>query len=115
MTTLDINDRQICDLELLLIGGFNPLVGFLNKNDYESVLSNMRLVDGDLWPIPITLMSQINLLNTIKNNKKITLQDKEGFSLAILKLEDIWEPNLKLESKLLFGTVDDSHPGVNYF
>ena len=49
-----LTDRQICDLELLLNGGFSPLMGFMGKADYESVLDNMRLRDGSLWPMPIT-------------------------------------------------------------
>ena len=51
----DLTSRQICDLELLLNGGFAPLKGILNEDDYESVIENMRLKDGSLWPIPITL------------------------------------------------------------
>ena len=50
-----LTQRQLCDLELLLNGGFSPLKGFMNRTDYESVLSNMRLADGTLWPIPVTL------------------------------------------------------------
>ncbi|MBE9476515.1 MAG: adenylyltransferase, partial [Proteobacteria bacterium] len=51
----DLTPRQICDLELLMNGGFYPLTGFLNEADYSSVVENMRLADGTLWPMPITL------------------------------------------------------------
>ncbi len=49
-----LNDRQICDLEMILNGGYSPLAGFLNEADYNAVLNNMRLQDGTIWPIPIT-------------------------------------------------------------
>ena len=73
-----LTDRQICDIELLLNGGFGPLSGFMNKDDYESVLKNMRLSDGSLWPIPIVLDVTDEFAEQIKNKKKITLRDKEG-------------------------------------
>ena len=53
--SLTLNDRQLCDIEMLLNGGFSPLTGFLGQSDYESVLNNNRLTDGTVWPIPITL------------------------------------------------------------
>ena len=109
-----LSDRQVCDLELLLNGGFSPLKGFLNKEDYESVLSNMRLKDGSLWPIPITLDISDSFSKKIKTEDKIVLKDKEGFPLAIMIINDIWEPDLIKESKLVYGTKSEKHPGVNY-
>jgi hypothetical protein len=52
---LTLTDRQLCDLELILNGGFSPLKGFMNQDDYENVVKNMRLANGLLWPLPITL------------------------------------------------------------
>ena len=109
-----LTDRQICDLEMILNGGFSPLSGFLGKNDYESVINDLRLNDGTLWPIPIMLDVPSEFAQSISIGNKITLKDKEGFSLAIMEITDIWEPDRIKEAKLVFGTDDDSHPGVDY-
>ncbi len=109
-----LTDRQICDLELILNGGFSPLKGFLNKKDYDSVVKNMRLVDETLWPIPITLDIIKEISDKLSQGDKLVLRDKEGFPLAILHIEDIWKPNLKTEAQSVFGTVDETHPAVNY-
>ena len=109
-----LTDRQICDLELLLNGGFSPLPGFMNKDDYESVLNNMRLADDSLWPMPITLDVTEEFSEKIKGEKKITLRDKEGFALAVLTISDIWSPNLEREAKSVYGTTDSTHPAVSY-
>jgi len=109
-----LTDRQICDLEMILSGGFSPLSGFLGKNDYESVINDLRLDDGTLWPIPIMLDVPSEFTQSISIGNKITLKDKEGFSLAIMEITDIWEPDRIKEAKLVFGTDDDCHPGVDY-
>ena len=109
-----LTDRQICDLELILNGGFKPLNGFLGKSDYESVINHLRLDDGSLWSIPITLDVSSEFAQPLSNGYKITLKDKEGFSLAIMEISDIWEPDRAEEAALVFGTNDDKHPGVNH-
>lgn len=109
-----LTDRQVCDLELILNGGFSPLKGFLNKKDYDSVVKNMRLVNETLWPMPITLDITKEISDKLSQGTKLVLRDKEGFPLAILHIGDIWEPDLKAEAKAVFGTVDETHPAVNY-
>lgn len=109
-----LTDRQLCDLELLMNGSFSPLSGFMKKKDYNNVVKNMRLDNGHLWPIPITLDITTEFYSKIKNEKKITLKDKEGFPLALMKVEEIWEPNLNDEANSVYGTQDQSHPAVNY-
>lgn len=109
-----LTDRQVCDLELILNGGFSPLKGFLNKKDYDSVVKNMRLADETLWPMPITLDITKEISDKLSQGTKLVLRDKEGFPLAILHIGDIWEPDLKAEAKAVFGTVDETHPAVNY-
>ena len=109
-----LNDRQICDLELILNGGFEPLNGFLGKKDFESVINDLRLENGTLWPIPITLDVSIEFAELLSNGDSIALKDKEGFTLAIMKISDIWEPDRAKEATLVFDTNDDKHPGVNH-
>ena len=112
--SLQLSNRHLCDLELVMNGGFNPLKGFMAKDDYSSVLSDMRLCNGSLWPIPITLDVSDEFIREISNSPKIAMRDKEGFVLAILYIEDIWQPDLELEAKSVFGTTDTKHPGVHY-
>ncbi len=109
-----LNDRQICDLELLLNGGFSPLTGFINKSDYDSVLKDMRLANGILWPMPITLDIPEETSKKVSEGDKLVLRDKEGFALALLTIESMWKPDLKLEAEQVFGTQDILHPAVNY-
>ena len=109
-----LNDRQICDLEMILNGGFSPLTGFLNEADYNSVLENMRLQDGKIWPIPITLDVTEEFAEEINKSEEIALKDKEGFTIAVMSAESIWTPDKKAEAEKVIITTDDSHPAVNY-
>ena len=79
LNSITLSDRQVCDLELILNGAFSPLKGFMNKKDYDSVLDNMRLDNGNLWPIPITLDVTEKTLKShnLKENSKVSLIDKE--------------------------------------
>ena len=111
---LVLNKYQIADIELILNGGFYPLNNYLNKKDYESVVSKMRLSDGTLWPIPIILDITKNILddNNITIGSKIALRDHEGFLIATLDISEIWLANKENEAKHVFGTTDPYHPGV---
>ena len=108
--------RHVCDIELILNGAFNPIEKFMNKDNYDNVLTNMRLKDGSLWPIPITLDVSENIIkqNNYKKNKKIALRDKEGFLIAIMTIEDIWKIDKNKEAKCIYGTTDLNHPGVKH-
>jgi sulfate adenylyltransferase len=110
----DLTPRQICDLELLCNGGFSPLIGFMGKADYEAVCSKMRLANGTLWPIPITLDVSKEFADKLKPNGYVALRDAEGVMLAVIHVEDVWQPDLKAEAKAVYGTNDLGHPAVNY-
>ncbi|RCI01208.1 Sulfate adenylyltransferase [Rhizopus azygosporus] len=117
LPSIVLTDRQLCDLELILNGGFSPLEGFLNEKDYTSVVENMRLANGLLWPIPITLdVSKQELEESkIEPSKRIALLDpRDNEPLAILTVEDIYRPDKSKEAKLVYGADDIAHPAVNY-
>ena len=109
-----LNDRQLCDLELLATGAFSPLEGFLNRADYESVLDRMRLQNDTLWPIPVCLDASETSVRNLEAGQSVCLRDPEGFLLAILHVEDIWPLEREKEAKAVYGTLDRSHPGVRY-
>ena len=115
LKSLVLTDRQLCDIELIMNGAFSPLNGFLNKVDYESVLNNMRLESGEVWPIPVMLDVDEQYIadNSIEVGSEIALREKEGFLVAFLTVSDIWTPDKKLEAEAVFGSVDTHHPGVN--
>ena len=114
MPSWDLTPRQICDLELLMNGGFNPLKGFLGEDDYNGVVENMRLADGTLWPMPITLDVSQEFADGLSDGQDIALRDQEGVILAILSVSDCWTPNKSREAEKVFGADDDAHPAVNY-
>src|SRR5690606_35408283 len=110
----DLTRRQTCDVELLLNGGFSPLTGFLNKADYERVCKEMRLSDGTLWPIPVTLDVTEEFAKSLKKGEKVALRDQEGVLLAILQVVDVWKPDKKKEAEQVFGAADTALPAVDY-
>jgi sulfate adenylyltransferase len=111
----DLTARQICDLELLTSGGFSPLRGFMSRSDYEGVCHNMRLASGVLWPMPITLDVTEEFAKTLKpGSSKVALRDPEGVMLAVLHVDDVWQPERQAEAKAVFGTTSTAHPGVDY-
>jgi sulfate adenylyltransferase len=109
-----LTDRQICDLELIMDGSFSPLTGFLNEDDYNSVLDNMKLTDGSVWPMPINLDVNNEFIESISDESSITLRDKEGFAIAILDIESKWKPNKENEALKVYQTKNQEHPGVHY-
>ena len=108
----DLTPRQLCDLELLLNGGFSPLRGFMTRKDYESCCSVMKLASGVIWPMPVTLDVPDELSRTLSPGGVLALRDPEGVMLAALHVEEIWKPDLRAEAELVFGTTSKVHPGV---
>lgn len=111
---IPLNDRQICDLEMLATGAFSPLKGFMNRTDYEAVLDRMRLSNGLLWPMPICLDITEAQAKTLEAGQSIALRDPEGLLLAVMHIEDIWPIDPQKEAEIIFQTTNHTHPGVRY-
>jgi len=112
--SVTLNLRQICDLELLLNGGFSPLRGFMNLDTYESVIDDWCLPDGTLWSLPIILDVPGKQAELLEPGQQLALRDGEGFMLAVLTVEDIWQPDKQREANEIYGTGETRHPGVSY-
>ncbi|CDO77318.1 hypothetical protein BN946_scf184775.g8 [Trametes cinnabarina] len=112
-----LTERQLCDLELIINGGFSPLEGFMTEADYKGVVDNLRLADGTLFPIPITLdvsREDIDRLS-ISSGSRIALRDpRDDEALAIITVEDVYRPDQVKEAIQVFGADDPAHPSVAY-
>ena len=113
LQSIDLNERQLFDLELLLNRGFYPLKGFMDQETYQSVLHHMLLPDGSTWPLPICLDVGEPVAKSFSKGQQIALNDQEGFLLAVLNVTDIWKPDKHEEAQQVYGTADSGvHPGV---
>ena len=110
----DLTPRQMCDLELVANGGFSPLRGFLSRADYENVCGKMRLADGTLWPLPITLDVPEELAKKLHPGSALALREPEGVMLAALTVEEVWQPDRTQEMEQVFGSTNPEHPAVAY-
>jgi sulfate adenylyltransferase len=110
----DLTERQLCDLELLLNGGFWPLTGFMHQGDYDSVCETMRLQSGTVWPIPVVLDVTEAVAETLGPGSLLALRDPEGVVLAVLHVQDVYRPDREAEAILVYGTRSGDHPGVAF-
>ncbi|MBN1240459.1 MAG: bifunctional sulfate adenylyltransferase/adenylylsulfate kinase [Gammaproteobacteria bacterium] len=114
LVSWDLTMRQLCDIELLLNGAFSPLEGFMDKGDYQGVVREMRLGNGVLWPMPVTLDVTEDFAGSISDGDTIALRDQEGVLIATLEVSSIYRPDKALEARSVFGTEDEAHPAVHY-
>jgi len=108
----NLKERQLFDLEMLMVGGFAPLTGFMNEADYKSVVSDLRLQDGSLSPMPIVL--DIPDSADFSVGEDIVLCDQFGNPLAVMQVESRYQPDKQAEIRQVYGTDDMLHPGVRY-
>ena len=106
--TIECSDRNACDVELLVVGGFSPLTGFLNEDDYNSTVENMRLTSGDLFGLPIVMDTDSE---DIKAGDKVLLT-YQGEDLAVMEVESKYVPDKAKEALNCYGTSSIEHPGV---
>ncbi|NND72019.1 MAG: bifunctional sulfate adenylyltransferase/adenylylsulfate kinase [Rhodothermales bacterium] len=114
LPSITLTPRQLCDIELLLNGGFSPLEGFLTEAEYDSVVANLRLTDGTIWPMPITLDVDEDTAKGLNSGDRVALRDQTGLLLAVMTAESVWKPNKEKEANGVFGTSNVEHPAVNY-
>lgn len=108
-----LNSRETSDLIMLGMGAFSPLGGFLRQEDYRSVVSEMRLANGVLWPIPITLSVTKGEAHNLREGQSLALvSEDEGNVLGVLELEEKFEYDKREEAREVFATDDEAHPGV---
>ncbi len=111
LLSIKISQRNVCDLELLATGGFSPLTTFMGKADYERVLHEMRLADGTLFPLPITLTANPKELPAV--GEELVLRNPNNDVLAIMRLDEVYRWDLGREALLAYGTTDPKHPMVS--
>ena len=106
--TIECSDRNACDVELLCVGGFSPLRGFMHQEDYDAVVSGHRLAAGQLFGLPIVMDTDRD--DVVVGDKLLLIY--KGQDLAVLEVEDKWEPNKVAEAKGCYGTTSIEHPAV---
>ncbi len=109
-----LNARQLADVEMIAVGAFSPLEGFMGSRDYESVLREERLANGVVWTIPVTLGVTEKMKQAIGSAEAVVLTDAEARVVAVLDLEEIFRYDREREAQSVLGTTKNSHPGVRY-
>jgi sulfate adenylyltransferase len=103
---------NLSDLELLATGALSPLTGFIGKRDYDSVVESMRLANGLVWSIPITLAVTREIADTLNIGEEIALIELDGHLLAVMTVAEKFEYDKTREAQNVYRTTDEKHPGV---
>ena len=109
---IQLSERTISDLEMIAIGGFSPLTGFMEQADYDQVVTTMRLSNGLPWSVPITLPVSDEVANVLKEGSWIRLDDSRGRFIGVLELTQKYIYDKVREAVNVYRTADEKHPGV---
>ncbi len=113
LPSITLSARQLSDVEMIGIGAFSPLEGFMGSRDYLSVIEEMHLSNGYVWPIPVTLATSAQEAEKLKIGEKVALRNAEGAVVAVLDLEEKFASDQPREAQLVYRTTDQAHPGVS--
>ncbi len=109
---VQLDERAVSDLEMIAIGGFSPLTGFMNQADYNSVVADMRLAEGTPWSIPVTLSVSEYVAASLKEGSLVRLDNSQGEYIGVLQLTEKYIYNKEREAIKVYRTDDENHPGV---
>ncbi|RXT04756.1 sulfate adenylyltransferase [Ammoniphilus sp. CFH 90114] len=112
LASVSLDSWAISDIQCIGIGAFSPITGFLNERDYHSVVKRMRLEDGTVWSLPITLAIDVEEAKHIRLGDRIALKSKHGELQALMDVESMYEADKQTEAKEVYKTTEDAHPGV---
>ncbi|TCT25008.1 sulfate adenylyltransferase [Melghiribacillus thermohalophilus] len=112
LPSVALNAWELSDLEMIATGAFSPLDGYMNENDYVHVLETMRLSNGHIWPLPITLTITKDEAQTIQPGDHIALKGSDGIIYGMMEVQDQFACDKVFEAKSVFGTINNDHPGV---
>ena len=112
LTPVALSGREQGDLEMIAIGAFSPLTGFMGRKDFASVCKDMRLADGTVWPIPVTLSPPDDVTSKIREGQKLALKDDEGRLLGVMTVKEKYAHDKALEIPNVYKTNEEAHPGV---
>ncbi|MCL4370667.1 MAG: sulfate adenylyltransferase, partial [Chloroflexi bacterium] len=112
LRTIPLNPVAVSDMEMIAVGAFSPLKGFMGKADYESVVETMRLAGGVAWPIPVTLPVSSEVAHSLRDGEDLALTDAGGQVLGILELTERFTYDKQREARLVYRTTEEAHPGV---
>jgi sulfate adenylyltransferase len=114
LPVIQLNPFELSDLEMLAVGAFSPLEGYMGRADYVRVIDNKRLASGLPWTLPITLAVDEETADSLKNTSRVALADASDARLAVLEIQDLFHYDREAESVAVFRTANDDHPGARY-
>lgn len=112
LPTLQLDERELADLEMIGVGALSPLTGFMRRADYETCVESMRLADGLIWALPVTKAVSAEEAKSLREGSEVTLVDQHGQAMAIMQVTDVFPYDKAREAQRCFGTTETTHPGV---